>query len=158
LANDISINQEEDEEYEIDDKIKADLEVENLDEEDLEITVEAYLYDSNSKDEISTISQDKTINEGETEEFNLELITPGVEESKYKLYFKLYLKDDEDEICLQTNRNIKIKPSKEENDFGILTDAEISKKLEKGEKITFTLSNEEHSMEVLEITSTKAKI
>ncbi len=156
--NEINLNNEEDEEYEFDDKIKADLDIENLDEEDLEITAEAYLYDINSKDEVLTISQDKEVNKGENEEFNLELITPAVEESKYKIYFKVYLKDDEDEICLQESKNIKIKPSSKENDLGILTETEISKKLEKDEKITFTILNEEHSMEVLEITSNKVKI
>ncbi|MEK6835129.1 MAG: myxococcus cysteine-rich repeat containing protein, partial [Nanoarchaeota archaeon] len=110
----------DDKTYERGDKIKPSLDVENLDNQDLDVVVNAYLYDINKKQQLSTISQNKIIKQGLNEEtFNLELITPRVPESKYKLYFKTYLKGQEDEICLTSSSNIQIEPSSNESKSNI---------------------------------------
>ena len=102
----------DDKEYKVNEKIKLEVEIENLDNEDLDVVVESYLYDLNTKKELTKTTQNKIVEEGlSSEEFKSELITPGVPESKYKLYFKAYLKNEEDEICIVSSREVRIKAS-----------------------------------------------
>ncbi|MEK6907088.1 MAG: putative metal-binding motif-containing protein, partial [Nanoarchaeota archaeon] len=102
----------EDREYKVNDKIKPELEVSNLDNEPLDIVSEVYLYDINKKQQLAKASQTKSISQGlDTEEIKLELITPSVSASKHRLYFKTYLRGQESEICLVSSKDIQIKAS-----------------------------------------------
>ena len=109
VITDVDLN---DKEYKLNEKINPVLTLENLDNENLDIVSESYLYDLNSKKQLSKVSQNKLIAQGlNEEEMKFELITPSVSASKFKLYFKTYLKNQENEICLINSQDVNIKAS-----------------------------------------------
>ena len=147
----------DDEEYEKDDKINPSITISNNGEDDLEITVEAYLYDINDKKDLISTNLTNTVSAGDSESYDLELITPAIKESRFKLYFKVYQKDEERDICLQEGKDIKIVSSIPE-DFIAITNTKITKKLQEDQVITLKINNEYHDLEVLQVYTDKVKV
>lgn len=99
----VNINDPDDgDDFKQGDEIDIDVEVKNEGTQDLDIVVEAILYDLDEDNEITSIKSD-SIEIEEEEDFDLTLTVPYDEElddsNTYFLYVKAYEEDEEDENC-----------------------------------------------------------
>tara|TARA_Y100000310_G_scaffold133889_1_gene132865 strand:+ start:4240 stop:5820 length:1581 start_codon:yes stop_codon:yes gene_type:complete len=100
------------EDYSPGDTIKIEVEVENVGTDDIDVQVEAFLY--NEDDIIESVSSNtENIEDGEDETFHLSLEIPTDngdidEDEDYTIYVKAYDDDDEDENCIQDSVDIEI--------------------------------------------------
>jgi hypothetical protein len=101
--------------YDYDETLFADLTVQNLEGTSSNIIIESYLF--NIKKELIRTSLTKEITSFNQEIFNLNLTIPKIttENNRFRLYFKIYLKDQPNEICLVESKDISINVYVEEN-------------------------------------------
>jgi len=99
----IDINEPEDnnEDYYPGDNIEIDVNVDNIGNDDLEIVVEACLYDEDGKEVTCQESDSQDVDENRDEDFSFDLEIPAddedMAEGDYLLYIFAY--EDKDEIC-----------------------------------------------------------
>jgi len=96
--------------YDIGDLIESTLTVTNVQEDrNADITVSMQLYDINRRKLIDSSNLTKKIEgNSESEDYTLSLRIPSVEESRFKVYYKIFEKDKTSRICLQYKNNLNI--------------------------------------------------
>jgi hypothetical protein len=114
-------NLDSDDEFAPGDTIKISVEVENNNDDDKKIIVEAKLYNLDEEDKIESVKSSKNkIDEDDDEEFELELEIPiDVEEGDYVLFVKAYESGNEQEQCTQESIDLEI--TREDNSLEILS-------------------------------------
>jgi len=127
----------------IGDTISADVEVGNENDQDMEITIEAMLYDLTQSNEIIdwTEFESENIDEGEDYGFSFEMEIPldneEVDEGTYILYVKAY--EDENENCNYDSLEIDI--NREDNHV-IVSNFEVNPQIvSQGETTSFTVTS-----------------
>lgn len=124
---DINIeNPDSGDEYNPGETIQIEVEIENTDNEELEIKVEAILYNTNEgKSEETVKVEEFDLNDDETEtvEFELEIPSDLDEDDTYYLYIKVYESGNEDDNC--DYERVRIDIERAEHDV-LIKDAEIS--------------------------------
>ena len=96
------------------DTMSIDLNVENEGDKNLDVVVEAFLYNVDQDDEIDRIESDAVdIDDGDNEDIDLELAIPFdgdlSEDDKYILFIKAFEDGDEDKQCVEEQIDIEIK-------------------------------------------------
>jgi len=105
---DLTSIEADDDYYEVGDTIEITANVDNLGNSE-KIIVKAALIDLNEGEEIEEkSSQEKTIQEGGSEEFNIDLTIPSFNTNVYRLYVKAYVKGEERTGCIQETIDIEI--------------------------------------------------
>jgi len=94
------------------DTMDIEVEVENNDDEELDIGVEAFLYNVNEDDEVERVeSESEAINDGDDQTFELSFKIPLndiSENDEYILFVKAFEDGDEDQNCAEDSVNIDI--------------------------------------------------
>lgn len=92
------------EEFSPGDLMLIDVKVNNRYSKDMDVVVEAVLYDATENEEIASVkSDDEEVDDGRSESFDLELEIPTSdldEDNDYYLYAKAYKRNDENEHCI----------------------------------------------------------
>ncbi|MEA3378954.1 MAG: hypothetical protein U9Q69_04935, partial [Nanoarchaeota archaeon] len=100
---DIEIEEPDDgDEYKPGEKIDIEVQVDNDDDDNLDVVVEAILYNIDEDEEIEKVSEEKKIDDNDDEEFKLTLTIPTGdfdEDDTYYLYVRAYEEDNEDDHC-----------------------------------------------------------
>ena len=101
-------------------EIKVEVDVENNNDEDLDVIVEAVLYNLDEDEEIATFESDsQEIKDGNEETFEFEFEVPrdfdGDEADRYGLFIKAVEDGDEDQNCNVDSKNLDF--SREKNDI-----------------------------------------
>ncbi len=124
-------------------KIPIEAKVENNANEDLDITVTAFLFDVDNGDNVEEVDSETTnINEDDTETFNFDLTIPADvdEKHQFKLFIKGYEDGNEDEQCDESSVKLDIK--REKNDV-IVKSLKIDPPAAKaGDTVTFTVTTQ----------------
>ncbi|MBU2634622.1 MAG: putative S-layer protein [Nanoarchaeota archaeon] len=113
--------------FEQGDEFDIQVTIDNEDNNDMDIIVEAILYDVNEDNEIESVESDqKEVKDGDEEDFDLTLTVPYDdkldEDNEYVLYIKAYEDGDEDQNCEYDNIDLDFKRNTNEviiDDFTI---------------------------------------
>ncbi|MBU2639676.1 MAG: putative S-layer protein [Nanoarchaeota archaeon] len=94
--------------------LDIEVKVKNNDNQNMDVIVEAFLYDLSNNDEIASVESDSVdINDGDTETFELELEIPKSSDldtgNTYVLYIKAYEDGDEEDNCNEDSVNLDLK-------------------------------------------------
>lgn len=113
---DITIKEPDDnDDFNINDEMDIEVKVENDANEDLDIVVEATLYNKDEDEETESVKSDEIeVNEDDSETFDLTLEIPkgADEDDDYILYIKAYEDGNEDDHCEEDDIDVDIKREK----------------------------------------------
>jgi len=97
--------------------INIDVDVKNNDDTDMDVIVEAILFNIDEAEELETVESDaQEIRDGQKETFEFDLEIPSddlSEDDEYVLYIKAYEDGDEDQNCNEEEVNIDLKREKD---------------------------------------------
>jgi hypothetical protein len=107
------------------DVISIEVRVENDDNDEHDVNVEAVLVDENGEEiDDSEVDQSITIDKDSSKTITLKLEIPVVDEGKYYVYVRAY-DDDNELVCVQADSYIKVdRPSREIRIVGVTLDKE----------------------------------
>lgn len=113
----------DEDEYFLGDDIVLDVDVDNDGTKDLDVNVEAFLYDVNEEDEIDNFDSNTVdINDGDTENFEVDLAFPFDndldEDGEFIIFVKAYEDGDEDSNCVQDSITVDL----EREDLDVLVE------------------------------------
>jgi len=100
--------------------INVEVEVTNDDNSDIDVIVEAYLYDKEKGKVIESVEVEDNIDEDDERDFDLELVVPydiTASTSRYVVFVKAYEDGDEDKDC--GLENVEIEIEKESHDIAV---------------------------------------
>ena len=104
----LNINKPDDnDDFESGDVVNVDLEVENKDNDDMDVKIEALLYNTDKDKKLDSYVISKNINDDDTEVFKFKLNFDDVKDDDVKLYVKAY-NDDDDLMCKSDDVNLDV--------------------------------------------------
>lgn len=99
-------------------RIKLDINVDNDYTNDLDVVVEAFLYNLDDENELSRAEDTKNVDEGDSVDFDLELTMPLDDDNKesdtYVVFVKAYEDGDEDKHCAEDSVEINLNREKDD--------------------------------------------
>jgi len=142
----------------------VDVDVENNYDDNLDVTVELYLYDVTTDDIIVDTEDTIDINDGDEETFNLELdipITDLADSDEYILYVKAYEDGNEDENCAEDSDTVNLDLEKYDvviDNFDISPDSAMCGELINADLDVFNVGSKDESDVYVELRNNELKI